>query len=295
MNDILLLDGGMGQELVSRGMTEGQLWSGQALVDDPELVRTVHRDYVAAGAQVLTTNSYALGSARLEKLGLGDQVAELNDLAGRIAREVADEANAAGKQVTVAGSLPPYRGSYQPDRVADRDTLLAEYKRQAVHLAPHVDVFVAETMSTIAEGQAATDAARSFDKPVWVAWTMTGASGANIASGESIADAVAATTADAYFLNCSDPERITSGLEVLVAATDKPVGAYANGFAAIPEDWDIMRGDALPDARVDLTPKRYLEFTKTWLDLGVSIVGGCCEVGPDHINAMAHHLSQEGG
>lgn len=290
MTDVLLLDGGMGQELISRGMADTPLWSGQALIDDPDLVRSVHRDYVAAGARVITTNSYALGSHRLDRLGLGDRVVELNDLAGRLAREVADDAATNGIAVRVAGSLPPYRGSYQPDAVADHETLLAEYAHQAAALAPHIDVFLAETMSTIEEGQAATRAARPFGKPVWVAWTMTGAEGVHIASGEPIRDAVAATTADAYLLNCSDPEQITHGLRALLAATDAPVGAYANGFKAIPADWDVMRGDSLPEARADLTPKRYVEFLAQWESMGVAIIGGCCEVGPTHISAMADHL-----
>ncbi len=287
-----VLDGGMGQELVARGVKDGPLWSAEALVEQPELIKQVHRDFAEAGARVLTTFSYALGSHRLETLGIGDRFAEYNIAAGRLAREVADEFIAVGVDVKVAGSLPPYRGSYRPATVADRETLLSEYRAQAELLHQFVDLFVAETMSSIDEGRAATDAARGFGLPVWVAWTMTGADGPTIASGESIADAVEATRADAYLLNCTDPERITIGLEELVAATKRPVGAYANGFAAIPEGWDIVKGDPLPPARADLTPGRYVEFVDRWIDMGVSIIGGCCEVGPNHIAAIAPRITR---
>ncbi len=281
-----MLDGGMGHELMARGLPDGLAWSGRALIDDPGMVTAAHRDYITAGARVITTNSYALGRHRLERLGQGSQMADLNDLSGSLAREVADEAEAQGIPVRVAGSLPPYRGSYRPDAVAGRTVLLAEYLEQAGYLAPHVDLFLAETMSTIDEGNAATEAARTHRKPVWVSWTMTGADGPNIASGESIVDAVHATDADAYLINCTDPNRTTIGLRALADSTTKPIGAYANGFAPLPKGFTVDSDNPLPAARTDLTPDRYADFVATWIDMGATIVGGCCEVGPAHIRRI---------
>ncbi len=281
---LVLLDGGMGQELIGRGMTDGPLWSGQALLDDPDSVLAVHRDYVAAGADILITNSYALGRYRLDHLGQGDGFEKWNELAGRLARQAANESD---REVLVAGCLPPQRGSYAPDRVAEYDVNLGEYATQVEILDPFVDLWIAETMSTIDESRAAADAARPTGKTVWVAYTLIGDDEGNIASGESLADAVAAVDADAYLLNCSDPERISAGLPKLLAATTKPVGAYANGFAKIPEGWSVIEGDPLPDARADLDPDHYAEIVAGWIDLGVTIIGGCCETGPAHIAKLA--------
>ena len=107
-----LLDGGMGQELINRGAPRSaELWSAWALLEDPGLVTAVHLDYVEAGADVITTNSYSTFADRLALHGLGDQAEKLTRLAGDLAREVADSAD---RDVRVAGSLPPLRHSYNP-------------------------------------------------------------------------------------------------------------------------------------------------------------------------------------
>ena len=134
-------------------------WSGLALIEAPEIVREVHAKFVAAGAQVITTNSYALVPFHIGEARFAADGARLADLAGRMAREAAEPG------VTLAGSLPPVFGSYRPDlfRADEAQALLSVL---VAGLAPHIDVFLAETQSAIAELRAAAEAVAPTGKPL---------------------------------------------------------------------------------------------------------------------------------
>ena len=107
----ILLDGGMGQEIVNRGGKGGYgEWAAAALLEHPGMVRQIHRDYIAAGADVITTNTYGTTRARLRHAGMEDRLAELVRLAGQIAADARDEASA--DQLRIAASLPPLEASY---------------------------------------------------------------------------------------------------------------------------------------------------------------------------------------
>ena len=147
-NELRVIDGGMGGELQRRSGRTGGLWSAQALLDDPELVSSVHADYVASGADVIITNTYATIPSYLAKGGLQDKFVELADMAGKIARKVADEAPS---KVLVAGSLPPLDESYRWDLVPDNEVAQPVYQTLAQTLRPYVDLFVCETMSCVRE------------------------------------------------------------------------------------------------------------------------------------------------
>ena len=156
---LTILDGGMGGELIARGITSGDgLWSARALVDQPHVVSAVHRDYIDAGAEVIITNTYSTIPSYLGKAGLADQYAEFAQAAGSIARSVADGAD---HQVRVAGSLPPLDESYRFDLVPSNDTAGPIYNNLVGALTPFVDLFVCETMSCVRESVNAATAARS--------------------------------------------------------------------------------------------------------------------------------------
>ena len=145
----VLLDGGMGRELRFRGVdVPGTIWSALALIEAPEVVRRIHADYIQAGADVITINSYGVIRSDLAKENLEDRFAELNRTAGRLAVEARDMS---AKDVVIAGSLPPLRGSFRPDRVGRIADIEPLYREQAELLAPFVDLFICETMSTAAE------------------------------------------------------------------------------------------------------------------------------------------------
>ncbi len=166
---LIVLDGGMGQELINRkASAQGVLWSARALFDHPEVVQAVHEDYIRAGADVITTNSYACIRNNFEPEGLLDRLGEMNRLSAELAQRARDSA---GKSVKIAGSLGPQRGSYRPDLVGSYQETEALYREQAEFLAPHVDLFICETLSCIVEARAAVVAASKTGKPVWLSWS----------------------------------------------------------------------------------------------------------------------------
>ena len=283
-----LLDGGMGQELIRRGSPRSaEFWSAWAMIEDPDLVRGVHADYVTAGCDVLTTNSYATFADRLRPHGLVDRADELCRTAGRLAREAADKA---GRPVQVAGSLPPLRHSYNPAPDASYEELLDEYGLMVEQLAEFVDVFLCETMGALHEARAATDAALASGRRVWTSFTLQGGTGPHLLDGTPFAQACSEVAADAFLLNCCPPEQISESLPLLRKATAHPVGVYANAFHDMPTGWRGRDGSPLPEARPDMGAESYAEAALTWVEMGADIVGGCCEIGPEHIACIRQAL-----
>ena len=280
----LILDGGMGQELAARGLeTSDGLWSARALLDDPEAVVAVHRDFVNAGADVITANSYAATRRRLDSADIKDGFVRCNQAAGALARRAADEA---GRQVLVAGSLPPLHGSYQPDQVRPLAEIEPLYREQAAILAEYADLLICETMSTAGEALAAARGAAAAGLPVWVSWTVADDGSGRLRSGETVREAIEAldgVEVEAVLLNCSMPESVAAAMPMLAEHAGRPFGAYANGFSAIGAGFNVADGANVPDRRKELTPERYAEHARRWQDAGASIIGGCCEVGPAHI------------
>lgn len=283
---LTIIDGGMGQELQSRSGKTGGLWSAQALLDAPELVEQVHQEYVAAGAQVIITNTYSTIPSYLAKGNLADRAPQLAELAGKIARRVADDAP---HPVQVAGALPPLDESYRWDLVPAWEDAEPIYTQLAQVLLPYVDLFICETMSCVQESVNAVSAARKVAgaKPVWVAWTLAETPGGGLRSGESIAAAVEALddfAVDAYLFNCCTPAAITAALPQLRQLTEKPIGAYPN-LLHIPSGWTL--DNDVPTGRAELSTSEFVEYAKHWQSLGVDMVGGCCGIGPRHIAALA--------
>lgn len=281
---LIILDGGMGQELINRNASaQGVLWSARALFDHPEVVQAVHEDYIHAGADVITTNSYACIRNNFEPEGLVDRLGEMNRLAAELAQRARDTA---GKPVKIAGSMGPQRGSYRPDLVGSYHETEALYREQAEFLAPHVDLFICETLSCIVEARAAVVAACATGIPVWLSWSIEDTGAANLRSGESIHEAwqdIEDSEVSAVLLNCSPPEAISRVLPQLIAICDLPTGAYANAFTPIPEKWDYHGDESIPPSRTDVTPEAYADHAANWVSAGARIIGGCCEVGPAHI------------
>jgi S-methylmethionine-dependent homocysteine/selenocysteine methylase len=264
----LLVDGGMGQELIRRGVSNtSSLWSAQALIDDPRLVLGVHEDYVAAGADLLITNTYSTNGNRLREMGLGDHVGAMNRMAGELAQQAAGSVD---RPVLVAGSLPPLNGSFRPEDTLPFDTILELYQEMVGHLTAYVDLFLCETMSTADEARAAAQAASESGKPVWVSWSLRDDDSARLRSGERIVDAVqniADLPVEALMFNCSFPEALSMAMPALAALEERrgrPFGGYANGFTEIPEDWGLWGGVAKLEARRDLDPAAYCKQAEGW-------------------------------
>jgi S-methylmethionine-dependent homocysteine/selenocysteine methylase len=290
MQSPLILDGGMGRELLRSGAPFRQPeWSALALIEGPDFVRKAHDAFIAAGADAITTNSYAVVPFHIGEDRFRNDGRALADRAGRIAREAAD---AAPRQVTVAGSLPPLFGSYRPDLFREKEAagiaaiLIAGLK-------PHVDVWLAETQGSIAEAAALRRALGDDPRPFWVSFTLDDGADAmppKLRSHEPVAAAVRAALdwkAEALLFNCSQPEVMAAALDAAKQALGGArltLGVYANAFP--PQDEEAEANAALSEIRADLDPPRYVRFVQDWLKGGAGIVGGCCGIGPEHIAAI---------
>lgn len=283
----------MGQELINRGAGgQGILWSADALLNRPDVVLEIHRDYIQAGADIITTNSYSTIRDKFEPAGLMHRFAEMNRLAGQLAVQAREQC---GRMALIAGSLPPQRGSYRPDQVGSFEEIEPLYREQAELLAPYVDLFICETMSSSGEALAAATAAASTGKPVWVSWTMKDRGEVALRSGESLAQAIEAlngTGVSALLINCSAPEALGKALPELIQLGGRPTGVYANAFTPIPERWDYDGDHTLPPSRRDLGPDEYAQQARGWVEAGARIIGGCCEIGPQHIRRLKQLLDE---
>ena len=280
----------MGAELIKRGLTPRTgLWSARALLDEPEGVVQVHADYIEAGASVITTNSYSTIPSYLAKAGMAESYQELTVVAAKLARRAADSATI---PVRVAGCLPPLDESYRHDLVPEDEPSQAVYRELVTVLTPYADLYLCETMSCVREAVNASSAARAVDphKPLWVAWTLHETPGEGLRSGESLAEALAAVQPfepDAYLFNCTSPAAISAAVETLAKLTNKPIGAYPNSYH-VPEGWTLDNEKSV-EAR-DMTTEDFVAFSRDWRNKGASILGGCCGIGPSHIDAMAKDL-----
>lgn len=295
MAEITLLDGSIGQELVKRsGDRATPLWSTSVMIDHPDLVRQVHDAYFEAGATVATTNTYAVLRDRLSRLSdLADKVEELTDAALSMACQSRD-AYGAGR---VAGSVGPLMASYRPDICPPPAEAEEMYEETVRLLSPDADLLLIETMSSVDQAEGALRAAVKSDKPVWLSVSVDDDDGRKLRSGEPVGDlagVVAKYNPDAVLVNCSRPEAVATALEI-IKDFGKPFGAYANGFTRITEGFlkDAPTVDAL-EQRTDLGPEAYADFAMSWVDMGATIVGGCCEVGPEHISELARRLKADG-
>ena len=291
---IALLDGGVGQELHRRSRRpSAPLWSTQVMIDEPELVETVHLEFIEAGAQVITVNSYSATPHRLARAGRSGMFGTLQDAALRAAQAARDRSG--HDDVLIAGCLPPLAASYRPDLTPSEDVCLADYRRIVAAQADRVDLFLCETLATVREARIATQAARESGRTVWTALTVDDADGTVLRSGQLVADGALAALdagAAAILVNCSIPEAVARALPTL-AGIGAPLGAYANGFVSVAALEPSGTVDVL-EARDDLGPEAYARYALDWAEAGATILGGCCEIGPAHIAELARRLRREG-
>ncbi|KAF5886233.1 MULTISPECIES: homocysteine S-methyltransferase family protein [Rhizobium] len=300
MSTTRILDGGMSRELLRLGAELKQPeWSALALMNSPDIVREVHQEFIAAGAQIITTNSYALVPFHIGEERFWTEGPALIRLAGRLARDAADAAT--DRKALVAGSLPPIFGSYEPQnfeplRVQDYLGVLVE------NLAPFVDIWLGETLSLIAEGEAVRKAVAASGKPLWISFTLADDEAAikggepKLRSGESVEDAASwavSSGAEAFLFNCSKPEVMQAAVETAARVfrkMDAPieVGVYANAFEG--ETGEAAANEGLHDTRDDLNDDTYSRFACSWAEAGATIIGGCCGIGAAHIHRLRKTL-----
>jgi len=283
--EIILLDGALGTELERRGVSTAlPLWSAQALLDTPDMVRTIHEEYIRAGADVITAATFRTTPRALGKAGMHGEADRLTERAVTLAREARERAGG-GREIWVAGSLAPLEDCYRPELAPSGDAAEEEHRVQAERLARcGADLILIETMNTVAEARAAAAAARTTGLPVLVSFICSGPR--VILSGEPLGDAARAVEPYdpiAILVNCVPAEIAAGCLDELSRATPLPRGCYPNAGAP-----DMERGAwHFDDA---MTPERFAAMAGSWLERGAQVVGGCCGTGPDHIRALRSAL-----
>jgi S-methylmethionine-dependent homocysteine/selenocysteine methylase len=287
---VLILDGGMGRELQRLGAPFRQPeWSALALMEGAEFVSRAHESFAKAGAQVISTNSYAVVPFHIGEAVFAERGIELAGLAGKLARDVAEE-----RGVKVTGSLPPVLGSYRPD-LFEANAARSILRVLIEGLSPYADVWLAETLSTLAEAELVREMLGADDRPLWLSFTLNDEGEAMLRSGESIEAAAGVArklNASALLFNCSAPEVMENAVQKAKAAlgsAEMRIGVYANGFAHSEEQVEANAG--LRQIRRDLDPDSYLDWARKWVASGATMVGGCCGIGPDHIRALTDGLS----
>ena len=213
MTDISLLDGGVGQEIQKRSKTKAHpLWSVKIMLEQPDIVTQVHRDFILSGARVICLNTYAATPSRMRSHGFGDKLEVAHKTAISLARKSIKESSVNDSSLQVAGCLAPLVASYVAEVSKDYNNSLDEY-RQLVDLQKDgVDLFLVETMSNIEEAKAAITAVKEADKPVFVALTIEDDLSNKLRSGEDLDTAIDVLTNEnpnGILLNCSSPEAIT--------------------------------------------------------------------------------------
>lgn len=292
MSNVTILDGGMGQELIHRyGEPPTPLWSTHVMMHEPTLVGDVHDDYFAAGAEVATTNTYAIHRDRFTRQApeLESQFEDLHIRACEIACKARDK-NGEGM---VAGSLGPLGFSYRPDLSFPPEEAAEIFSEIVKIHEPLVDVHLIETVSSIEHARGGLLGVSVSSKPAWLAMTVADDDGTKLRSGEPLSDIKALVSEyrfEKLLINCATPEAVDQAINT-ISDVSIAFGAYANGFTYINSDFTKKETVDQLEARTDLDPKTYADFCSQWVNKGATLVGGCCEVGPAHISELRQRFA----
>jgi len=280
----VIIDGPMGTELEARGVPMNErAWSGAALLSHPEVVKKAHADYIAAGAEVIITNTFSAGRHVLEGAGLADQVERINALAVKVAREAREESGRA--DVAIAGSMCPWVVDLASNPTPQR--LYGDFREQADLLAnAGVDLIALEMCSHPVHSQLIVDAALATGLPVWLGLSCKQDGEENRVVGfdppytdfRQLVMGLVDCGASVMNIMHSTVDDTTAGLSVLQEFWQGPVGVYPeSGYFKMP-NWqfvDIIEPDDL------------VRRARDWVDSGVQILGGCCGLGVPHVRALA--------
>jgi homocysteine S-methyltransferase len=271
-----VFDGAMGTMLYARGVYINRSFDELNLTS-PDLVASVHREYVRAGAEVVETNTYGANAVKLAGYGLEGKVGEINRRAAEIARD------AVGERTFVAGAVGPLGIRIEPYGPTSTDEARAYFREVIEGLVEGgVDLFVLETFSDIAEIHEAIRAVREVSTLPIVAQMAIDMNGNTLygTSPEIIASRLEAWGADVVGLNCSvGPGAILSAIERMRAVTDTKLAAQPN--AGLPREVDGRQ-------MYMCSPEYMAKYAKRLIQAGVKFIGGCCGTTPEHVKLIAN-------
>ena len=290
---VRILDGGMGQELLARGMeSNGTLWSANAVLQEKyhKLLLDTHLDFIKSGADVIVTTTFATRKLRLKENNIEDKFEYLNKKAGEIALSVKKEF----PNIMVAGGLPPQNLTYEADN-RNEEEITNNFKEQAEVLNPYIDFFYFDVLSSIKEFKCGIKAIKEFKKPYLIGVHIS--EGNNLPSGEKISEIKDVIDKEVLgvILSCISPENYEANLKE-VKNLDVPFGFKLNGFIttkpSISYTENYLKSKTgnpieVMGKRKDLTPKNMAKIVKKFKNAGATILGGCCETRPDHIKEIS--------
>ncbi|MGE3799977.1 MAG: homocysteine S-methyltransferase family protein [Candidatus Kapaibacterium sp.] len=283
----LLLDGPTGTELQRRGFdTHLPLWSARALLEAPEIVEQIHREYVEAGAKVITTNSFRTNRRVVERAGFtSNQAQGLTHLSVQLARNAI---SSSGRQnVLIAGSDAPVEDCYSPDLVPTDAELREEHEEHIAWLVEaNCDLLLIETMNTLREAMIASEVATSFDMPFIVS-LVTDATGRLLLSGELLSEGVrhlAEYEPTAILTNCSAPRAVLKATEILAEVKSETGAAWEfGGYANSGEPDPVLGWDFVQTVPID----RFVASAVEMIRLGARLIGSCCGTTPEYTKELA--------
>tara|TARA_Y100000591_G_C21822391_1_gene694441 strand:- start:461 stop:1369 length:909 start_codon:yes stop_codon:yes gene_type:complete len=291
---IRILDGGMGQELLARGLNpEGTLWSAKALLEkkNHSLVKNIHEDFVKAGAEVIVTNTFATRRQRLKQNNLEDKFELLNKHAGEIAKSVRDKY----PKILIAGGLPPQNTTYSSDE-RDENEIFNNFKDQAKVLNPYIDFFYFDVLSSVREVLIAVKSIKEFNKPFLIGAHIS--EGTYLPSGEKLSDIMNKIDCKnllGLILACVSPENFKKNINE-IKSIGYPFGFKINAFKKTKVNGGFTKNfkksksgnpNEFLGKRNDLTPEVLKNLAKEFIKNGATIIGGCCETRPSHIKAFS--------
>jgi S-methylmethionine-dependent homocysteine/selenocysteine methylase len=284
---IIILDGGTGTDIQRRGVPmNSDTWSAEANITHPEIVRAVHEDYIAAGADIVIANTFATSALLFNHLGRDDELPRIDAAAVAAAKQASQD------RVPVAGSFstmrPVVKGSDRTSRQREWAKKDAKdlFKRKADSLvAADVDFIIMEMMRDLDYSLWATEAAVATGLPVWVGIGVEADANGRLKgfgredfAFEDIIRPLMETGATVLCIMHSSPNDTTAAIPVAQAKWKGPLGAYPESGHFTMPNWKF----------VDIIPvPSFVELAKAWAERGVTILGGCCGIGPDHIKALA--------
>ena len=289
-----ILDGGMGQELLARGMEpNGTLWSANALLQEKyhQLLLDTHLDFIKSGAEIIVTTTFTTRRLRLRDNGIEDKFEYLNTKAGEIAKKAKD----LNPHVLVAGGLPPQYLTYEEDTRPDEE-IRKNFYEQAKLLNPYIDFFYFDVLSSVREFKLAIEAIESFHKPYLIGAHIS--EGVKLPSGEKISEIISSIKHKnllGLILSCVSPENYALNLNE-VKNLGIPFGFKLNGFKTTKPNEGYTKSykksktgnpNEFLGQREDLTPEKLGLIIKKFKDAGATILGGCCEIRPAHIKEIS--------
>ena len=290
--EVVLLDGGTGSEIERLGVAMNDVaWCGIAHMEQPGVVRRVHESYIRAGADVIIANTFGTAPHVLMRLGLEDQIDDINQSAVRLALEARENT---GKDVCVAASMssmPAFDHFFIPKT----DEVREGFVRQAELLAEAgAELIIAEMMREVDVAGMIISAARATGLPVWTGFSASMNDTGSLTNYESPARAdetvpfrpmvedVLGMGCDAAGVMHTSVHDTGPALAELNDLWDGPMFAYAESGHFVPPSWQFED---------IISAQGYLEYARQWIDQGVRIVGGCCGIGPEHISVLRDNMT----